>query len=165
MNKLTSSVSAVVERLHAEASALSAESETLFRSSVVERPTSPAEQERSLALACERTRTMMILKDALRWIEISLSAQSHAPAPVGARRPLRLENCSSPADEVWLALLPEGVRSITRSVERLYARLLWLERSIAGEAVASNANDRVGDAVVSLAQWRSAHADRELARA
>jgi hypothetical protein len=165
MNKLTSSVSAVTERLYAEALALSDEGGTLFRNIDCQLSTGPMWHDSSLALACERTRTTMILKDALRWLEVSPSAQSRAAPAGGARRPLRFENCSSPADEVWLALLPEGVKSFIRSVERLYARLLWLERSTAVDAVAASATELVGNSIVSLAQWRSAHADRELARA
>jgi hypothetical protein len=161
MTKPASSVSAVVERLYIEALVLSDEEGMAFWANGAEN--TPLHHDRSLALACERTRTIMILKDAVRWLASRRSSRASTMPSRGDACALALKSCSSPADEAWLMLLPARTSSFVRAVERFYERLLWLEGAMTTQHAAVEL-PVTGETVVNLCEWRTGRT-RELARA
>lgn len=150
MEQPKSAVSAVLERLYNEVLVLSDEAKASF--SPHNRLEPGQAEDGNLAFACEQARTTMLLDDAQRWLSANRTGEDQRPNAQKRPRPLRLSSCCRPADDEWLALLSPNLREIVRSIERLYERLIWLER---GNSVRNPGRSRglaKCDEVVSLQQ-------------
>lgn len=129
MSTLCSLQTRLIESLYCDALVLADEVRLGFDTARQELRQANASEEQQIAFSCEALRTANRMMQCLSWLMNHRAHNRGQLTPIQLRRQGRLLDHFPPADERALALMPQDLRATVAMTQRLYDRVIRLDRA------------------------------------
>ncbi len=129
MSTLCSLQSRLIESLYCDALVLADEVRLGFDTARLELKQADATEEQLIAFSCEALRTANRMMQCLSWLMNHRAHNRGELTPIQLRRQGRMLDHFPPADERALALMPHDLQHIVAMTQRLYERVVRMDRA------------------------------------